>query len=111
MYYITNRALPRSERAKGVQLLTESANLGFGRSQYTLGYCYRNGIGAATNRVLACKWFTIAARDGSTKARGLLPQLRAEMSDEEAAEAQRMVEEFAVKLRQAPPGTVRPARD
>ncbi len=95
VFYITNRAIPRAERVKAVELLTQAANYDYAPSQYSLGYCYKNGIGTATNRVLAWKWLTLAARQGSTKARGLLNQLQTEMSPEETAEAQRLVDEFA----------------
>jgi hypothetical protein len=101
VFYMTNRALPPSERGKAVELLTVAAKLDYRRSQYSLGYCYKNGIGVSTNRVMAWKWLTIAANKGSAKAPGLLNKLQAEMSPEEIAEGQRLVEEFATIRKKA----------
>ncbi len=108
LYYMTNRTLPPAERAKAVPLLESAAERGYSRSQYSLGVCYKNGIGVPTNNVLAWKWLQLAASHGSTNATVVLKKLERVMSPAEMAEGQKLAEEFA-PMGTAPRSPLRPA--
>ncbi len=94
LFYMTNSTLPPEDRAKAVENLEAAANLDYRRSQYSLGICYKNGIGVPANRVLAWKWLQLAANKGSSKAAEMLEKMRSQMSPSEIAEGQRLAEQF-----------------
>lgn len=61
---------------------------------FLLGVQYSTGRGVAVDRVIAHKWFNIAAMRGDAKARAWRAELAQEMSAAEIAEAQRQAREW-----------------
>ena len=88
------RGLPldRVQAAKWYQLAAEG---GDALAQYDLGQRYDFGVGVPTNRVEALKWLRLAAAQGQVDAAERLKSVKAKMSREEIAEAERRVAAFA----------------
>ena len=57
------------------ELFTESANKGYSKAMYNLGYCYVNGKGVDKNEALAREWFEKAAENGVAKAKEALEKM------------------------------------
>ena len=51
-----------------IKWYTESANNGYARSQYNLGFCYEYGIGIDMNHAKAIEWYSKAAEQGYAEA-------------------------------------------
>jgi TPR repeat protein len=52
------------DHAKGIELLTRSAQQGYIHAEYILGNCYRDGEGVEKERVKAIGWYRKAAQKG-----------------------------------------------
>ncbi len=87
------RGLPmdRVQAAKWYQLAAEG---GDALAQYDLGQRYDFGVGVPTNRVEALKWLHLASAQGQADAAERLKTVKAKMSREEIAEAERRVAAF-----------------
>lgn len=70
------------------------AKMGHVHSQFLVAVMYYRGEGASKNTLLGYGWMKLAAEGGHEKAKELLPKLRAEMLDEGAAAAERLVAAF-----------------
>lgn len=70
------------------------AKLGHVQSQFLVAVMYYRGEGASKNTLLGYGWMKLAAEGGHEKAKELLPKLRADMLDEGAAAAERLVAAF-----------------
>jgi TPR repeat protein len=79
------------EAAKWYELAAEG---GDPIAQYDIGQRYKLGMGVVTNRVQAFKWLSLAAAQHQSDSAKLLPDLKHEMSEDELAEAGRLVKEF-----------------
>jgi TPR repeat protein len=87
------RGLPldRVQAAKWYQLAAEG---GDALAQYDLGQRYDFGVGVPTNRVEALKWLRLASAQGQADAAERLKTVKAKMSREEIAEAERRIAAF-----------------
>lgn len=61
---------------------------------FLLGVQYCTGRDVAVDRIVAHKWFNLAAMRGDVRARGWRAELAQEMSAAEIAEAQRQAREW-----------------
>jgi localization factor PodJL len=88
LYYI--RGVGGAKDPSGAaQWFRRAADLGLVDSQYNLGVLYEKGIGVPQNAAEAYKWFLVAARSGDLEARQSGQRVRAAMSPEARAVAER----------------------
>ena len=63
-------------------------------AQYDLGLCYANGEGVSKNYAEAYKWWTLAADQNNSDAKKYLSVLAGNMSPDQIAEGQKLVQNF-----------------
>ncbi len=71
-----------------------AASQGYVDSQFDLAVLFERGQGVTQNRIAALKWYLIAAKGGDSAAKERADQLRAEMPDSEAEQAQSLAAQF-----------------
>ncbi len=79
-----------------------AADLGLTDSQYNLGRLYEGGFGVAQNPAEAYKWFLIAAQSGDAESRNSALRLKAQLSPEAQAAAERAAQSFHAQTPDAP---------
>lgn len=62
------QALERKDYATAKQVFEQLATQGDAKSQFQLGYLYRNGFGVPKNFETAASWYRLAAKQGFAKA-------------------------------------------
>ena len=92
------------------QWFAKAAALGLSDSQYNLGLLYEEGRGVPQNLAEAYKWYLIAARSGDTDSRANADRVKAELTPEARAAAERSAAAFrpaqpAAALAAIPPTT------
>ena len=75
-----------AERAKW---LRKVADQGVADAQYHLGITYDRGDGVPQNYAEAYVWFSIAAANGQANAKQVLPRLKAKLTPDQFAAAQK----------------------
>jgi TPR repeat protein len=82
------------DAAEAVKWYRKAAEQGVANAQCNLGACYRDGMGVAKDDVQVYKWFSLASAQGEKVARKELSIIKAKMTKEQIAEAQRLTQEF-----------------
>ena len=82
------------DAAEAVKWYRKAAEQGVANAQCNLGACYRDGMGVAKDYVQVYKWFSLASAQGSRGAKKELSIIKAKMTKEQVAEAQRLAQEF-----------------
>ena len=85
----SNGAEPNPQEA--VRCLTQLAEEGWAIAQFKLGEIYHRGIGVASDRLEAFRWYTRAARQAYPPAEERLVELQEEMDRRERRDAARIV--------------------
>jgi len=75
-------------------LFLESANLGFGAAQFSLGVYYRDGKGTEADPVASYFWFSVAAREHFPQAQDRADKMRKLLTPAQIAEADRRVTQW-----------------
>ena len=91
------------------QWFRRAADLGLVDSQYNMGRLYETGVGVTQNPAEAYKWYLIAARSGDADSRASASRVRAGLSLQARASAERSATAYrptAVAPLAAPPPTV-----
>lgn len=78
---------PHQDYKRAADLLRRSAFQNFAPAQTSLALLYWAGAGVSEDRVDAYAWLLLAAAQGEREARGLAPDLAAELSDAEREQA------------------------
>jgi localization factor PodJL len=93
LYYYEGEAGPQ-DSAKAAQWFLKAAEQGVKDSQYNLALLYAKGYGVAQNPAEAYKWYLIAAAAGDDGAKSAAQSIRAELSPETQAAAERAAAAF-----------------
>jgi len=88
LYYFNGEGGPKNT-ATAAQWFRRAADTGLVDSQYNLGRLYEEGLGVSRNGAEAYKWFLIAARAGDEGARSSAERVKASLSPEARAVAER----------------------
>jgi predicted Ser/Thr protein kinase len=99
--YRNGIGVPR-DSVEAVKWLRKAAEQGDAKAQFNLGVCYARGQGIAVDKVEAHKWLDLALSQGVVKARELISTVERQMTQEQIAEAQRLVREFQPRKASAP---------
>jgi uncharacterized protein len=82
------------DMVEAVKWYRKAAEQNHAMAQNNLGGCYFNGQGVAQDYLQAYKWCSLASSQGEENAWRNLPFFMLEMTSEQIAEAQRLVQEF-----------------
>ena len=82
------------ELAVRVKACREAAEQGDAEAQFNIGVMYDNGRGVPQDDAQAHMWFNLAGARGHEKAREARDAVRARMTPEQVAEAQRLAREW-----------------
>jgi localization factor PodJL len=93
LYYFEGSGGPKSA-SSAAQWFRKAADLGLVDSQYNLGRLYEEGLGVSQNAAEAYKWYAIAARNGDTEGKSSAARLKARLSPEAQATAERAAGTF-----------------
>lgn len=88
--YAEGKGIPQNY-PEAIKWFEKSAVQGLPRAQYNLGIMYEDGLGGTPNLVEAARWYAIAARRGEADAKERYTEIKAQLSNEEAAEVDRLV--------------------
>jgi localization factor PodJL len=88
LYYVEGSGGPKNTTT-AAQWFRRAADLGLVDSQYNLGRLYEEGFGVAQNPAEAYKWYLIAAHAGDAESRASAQRLKAQLSAEAQAAAER----------------------
>lgn len=91
-YFYGNGGTKNSTTAS--QWFKRAADLGLVDSQYNLGRLYEGGIGVSQNGAEAYKWYLIAGRSGDQESRDSANRVKADLSAEARAVAERAAKAF-----------------
>jgi TPR repeat protein len=87
---------------EAVRYLQLSAEQGYSPAQYLLGSIVYTGKLLPCDKVAACQWILLAARDGERKAKSLLKELQLFLDKDQLAEARRRADAFEPKIQPTP---------
>ena len=90
----TDRAKWRKNSAKAAKWFRLAAKAGHDKAQTAMGTLHHFGMGVKQDYCLAYKWFTLAAAQGDDFASITRHQTINEMTPEQIAEAEKMVEQY-----------------
>jgi localization factor PodJL len=93
LYYYEGEAGPQ-DSAKAAQWFRKAADQGVKDSQYNLALLYAKGYGVAQNPAEAYKWYLIAAANGDEGAKSAAQTIRAQLTPETQAAAERSAAVF-----------------
>jgi TPR repeat protein len=82
------------DRVEALKLFTKAAEQNDAMAQCNLGFMYKEGQGVAKDLVEAYKWYYLATQSGSRDAKGILPDVEAALTQDQAARAKRLIDEF-----------------
>ena len=85
--------------ARAAAWFGRAASQGYVDSAFDLAVLFERGQGVRQNRIAALKWYLIAAHAGDGPSKSRAEQLKAEMPDFEAAEAETMAANFKLQAR------------
>jgi localization factor PodJL len=104
LYYIRGVGGPK-DVDNAALWFRRAADLGLVDSQYNLGVLYEKGIGVRQNIAESYKWFLVAARSGDLEARQSAQRVRAGLSSEAQAVAERAAAGYRAAVAGASAGT------
>ncbi|MFS2004896.1 tetratricopeptide repeat protein [Duganella sp. CT11-25] len=81
-----------ADSVKGVDYFKRAAAQGHVEAQYSLGYIYTNGMGAARNLAEGAQWMILAQRGGHPQAAAAVESLRKIMASGDFDEADRLAQ-------------------
>jgi localization factor PodJL len=93
LYYFEGTGGPKNT-TMAAQWFRRAADLGLVDSQYNLARLYEEGFGVSQNPAEAYKWYLIAARSGDAESRTSAQRLKAQLSPEAQAAAERSAAGF-----------------
>ncbi len=76
------------DKQKGAELLARAASLSHGEAQVRLGDAYFRGAGVEQDSVEAYKWYLLAARKGSSRAKAEVKKLEQQLQQSQISEGQ-----------------------
>jgi TPR repeat protein len=88
--YAEGKGIPQNY-PEAIKWFEKSAAQGLPRAQYNLGIMFEDGLGGTPDLVEAARWYAIAARRGEADAQERFPEIKAQLTAEEAAEVERLV--------------------
>jgi localization factor PodJL len=91
--YVDGKGGPKNSTT-AAQWFRRAADLGLVDSQYNLGALHEQGLGVAQNAAEAYKWYLIAAKTGDEEALKSAARVRAQLSPEARAVAERAAVAF-----------------
>jgi len=83
--------------ARTVRWYRLAADQGYAAAQYNLGLSFANGEGVPENNVAAYMWWDLAAAQGEWSAKQNKEEIKAQMTPEQIAEAQKLSAEWTEK--------------
>jgi localization factor PodJL len=96
--YAEGRGTPQDD-GRAAAWFGRAAAQGYVDSEFDLAVLFERGQGVRQNRIAALKWYLIAAHAGDGPSKSRADQLKGEMPDFEAAEAETMAENFKAQPR------------
>jgi localization factor PodJL len=93
LYYFEGSGGPKN-MTTAADWFRKAADLGLVDSQYNLARLYEKGFGVSQNPAEAYKWYLIAARSGDADSRASAQQLKAQLSPQSQAAAERAAAGF-----------------
>ena len=91
------RANPEDD-VEGVKWFRKAAEQGHVKAQYNLGTMYVEGHGVPDNDVEAYAWFSVAATNGQEDLMGWLPEVKAKLTPEQLAAAEKRAAELTEQI-------------
>jgi len=93
LYYFEGTGGPKN-MTTAADWFRKAADLGLVDSQYNLARLYEKGFGVSQNPAEAYKWYLIAAHSGDVPSRDSAQQLKAQLSPQSQAAAERAAASF-----------------